>query len=158
MLGGEEACVNGVRRLALMGLPIVALCITEFVLFSFQSSCDASSKMSLNNGDWLLGDAIINALMCVCWYGIVYLLSTLSTDDGDVSKWVVAPPLGFIISKIAKFAWIIVGFIVLFYGNMDCLRNGEAKAVFIPIALFSGLCILKVYTASAHWDSWSIRL
>ena len=102
-------------------------------------SCDYEDEMGLDVGQYLIGSGIASIIISFILFSI-----QLSMLMGNISKSLFASSTFFsILSAIFGTAWFIVGAIILFRGNIDCIREGSAHVIYaLVIWCLSALGIL----------------
>ena len=103
------------------------LAITEIVLGQMDTTCDITDRMGLNARDYLLGMGISNLILCfIIIFPIIGILvnSPLFAIIGTILIFIV---------MLFNSAWFIVGAIILFRSNINCINEGAAIVIFALI-------------------------
>jgi hypothetical protein len=109
----------------------------------------------LGTSNWLLGEGIMNIILAFLWMLVMDFLFSMSqqvdseSSDTDMPLTLFAAIYTIMAWKLAKFAWFIVGMVVLFSSNINCLKEGEGKAILMLISFIISVCMLKIYRANA---------
>jgi hypothetical protein len=96
---------------------VVPLSITSIVLSQTKdSSCDVKDEMGLNVANWLLGQGIT---ILVFWAALI------------VAFFAPAISLALIIvDTLFSTSWFVVGGIILFRSNIDCINEGGTMIIY----------------------------
>jgi hypothetical protein len=89
-------------------------------------SCDYTSSMNLNITQYLLGLGIANVITCVAL--IIFCVRRLYKPSSKMAingLIIVA-----IVNTIFGIAWFIIGGIILFENNKDCILNGSVHIIY----------------------------
>lgn len=99
-----------------LALIILPLSITSIVLGTRDKGCDYVDVMGLNVGEWLVGGG---------WAGIILLILLLPSLYSPVVGVII-----FVCYALFSVAWFIVGAIVLFRSNLDCIKGGSTMMIY----------------------------
>ncbi|XWV25709.1 hypothetical protein QJ857_gp0036 [Tupanvirus soda lake] len=108
-------------------LIILPLGITSIVLGAIApGECDYQDKMGLDTAQYLLGLGISSVVTCVLliiFY--LFLLCEACVPIAAIGIVVVS-----ILNALFGLAWFIVGAVILFRGNVDCIRYGSTHVIY----------------------------
>ena len=144
--------------MVLFSIPPFALGIVQLIFHAtVHSGCDGKSNWVLSIKDWLLGDGVINLVL-----GCLWLLSFLLTERfraGCCSLLcMLFGPAGIVGTKIVKAVWLIIGFVVLFRGDMECIEDGEAKAICMLVSFAFDAWMLYAYSGTLPIGGFMLRI
>ena len=92
--------------------------------------CDITDKMGLNVSQYLLGLGIssiaASVLIILCY---ITILSSISRNEEPKCSLVLILFVT-ILSALFGFAWFIVGAVILFRSNVDCIHQGSATVIY----------------------------
>ena len=121
-MSNKVAIIVSLVCLVLLTLP---LAITSIVLGSTSpGSCDYTDKMGLNVGQYLLGLGISSLIACV----ILIMCNVAILCEVTVAA--IAMTALSILTVLFGLAWFIIGAIILFRGNIDCIKNGSSHVIY----------------------------
>lgn len=98
------------------------LSITSIVLSTQTNTCDYTDAMGLDTGDYLLGLGI-SGLLYLITLGLYLLLI-------DKPKATVIFIIIGILFSIFNFSWFIVGAVILYRSNIQCINQGSTIVVY----------------------------
>ena len=145
--------MSGAKVIVGISLAIALFCalplaITSVVLGAQQpGSCDIKDRMGLDVGDYLLGSGISGIVVCVL-LSFMYILVLL-----DVSPYVAGGGalVVTVLSALFGLAWFIVGAIILYRGNIECIKEGSTHVIYAlvmwclsALSLLHNCCSFKV--------------
>jgi hypothetical protein len=124
---GMYLLVIFIGTLCFLGI-ILPFAITSVVLGTLDGECDNTDKMNLNVSKYLLGYGI-TAIIMNSISVFIYLMLRIHKNDfyKTISYWLNLIDGGFLI------AWTVVGGIILFRSNIDCIH---AQYPYVCFAVF----------------------
>lgn len=125
----------------LTAVVMLPLGITSTVLGVKQpGSCDYEDSMGLDVGQYLLGMGIASIITC-CLLSFSYIL--LLTDAAEMIGAVFIMVIT-ILNVLFGFAWFIIGAVILFRSNIDCINNGSSHVIYaLVLWCISAFLMLK---------------
>ncbi|AUL77503.3 putative ORFan [Tupanvirus deep ocean] len=122
-------------------LIILPLGITSIVLGSISpGECDYEDKMGLDVSQYLLGLGISSVITCVLL--IMFYLFLLCEACMPVAAFGIM--IISVLNALFGLAWFIVGAVILFRGNLDCIRDGSSHVIYaLVLWCISAFQILK---------------
>jgi hypothetical protein len=110
--------------IAIIGFP---LAIANIVLGAIApGSCDYKDIMGLDVAQYLLGLGIASLIICV----LMILFSSMSLCKSTLPVGSIGMAVISILNAIFGTAWFIVGAIILFRSNIDCIHNTSAHVIY----------------------------
>ena len=105
----------------------LSLSITSTVLGAMRpGNCDTTDDMGLNVGDYLLGSGIFGIVYCV----LLALFYSMVILDIAVVGATVGITFISILGALYGLAWFIVGAIILYRGNIECIKEGSIHVIY----------------------------
>jgi thiamine transporter ThiT len=121
------------RSAIFLSLPLIALTIgiIDLVLSQVQTSCDNTNGMNLNVQQYLLGQGIVEIILSVIYFfGHSILVFTKDEKPADKEKLIFVWLGLTFIPKIFSIIWFIIGGIIIFKSNTDCINQGATMVIF----------------------------
>lgn len=132
-MSGKAVVVALIVCTALIMLP---LAITSIVLGSTSpGTCDYEDKMGLDVAKYLLGLGISSVITCVVLISC-YVMLLCDAPVAQIGIVIIS-----ILNALFGLAWFIVGAVILFRGNIDCIRNGSSHVIYALVLW----CISALY-------------
>ena len=127
--------------LAIVLIFALPLAITSTVLGAQKpGSCDLEDSMGLDVGDYLLGSGISGIVVCVL-LSFMYLLAIFDVSPFVAGAGVLAITVA---SALFGLAWFIVGAVILYRGNIECIREGSTHVIYALVMwCLSALSLVK---------------
>lgn len=119
---------NGPIICAIICFLIVALPlgITSIYLSQAESDqCDYTDKLGLDIKQYLLGSGIASIIVAcmIAIFGIMFTCCDEAIPSTGIAITVV-------INSLFGFAWFIIGAIILFRSNIECIREGSIPVIY----------------------------
>jgi len=111
---------------------VLPLAIISIVLAISSKSCDYEDVMKLNVAHYLLGYGISSIILWVFFVASFFVMTykNESTNYNYNYIGVIGIRILSVVNALFGLAWFIVGAIILFRSNIDCIRNESAHVVF----------------------------
>lgn len=91
-------------------------------------SCDYKDAMGLDVSQYLLGLGVANCALCLILIPhIIWMFAT----ESKIS--VISLSVSIIINAHFGLAWFIVGTVILYRGNIDCIRQASVHVIFVLV-------------------------
>lgn len=88
--------------------------------------CDYNDKMGLDVGEYLIGLGVASIVMSLT---LAFLLSLMICGYDTATVGIIIIVVA-VINALFGLAWFIVGAVILFRGNIDCIRDGSSHVIF----------------------------
>src|SRR5207253_1673739 len=98
-------------------------------------NCDLTdSGTNLTVGNYLIALGVISLTtsLLIIVIGLHFILSGMHLSKANKFCYVIYAIL-LVATVLAGFAWFIVGAVVLFRGNLDCIRSGSSHVIYALI-------------------------
>jgi len=105
-------------------LAIVSVVLGSQANAKGNQTCDYQDPMGLNVGTYLIGSGISVFIVMVMMITAYCVLFKAASAGFGVLVCVA------VVSSLFNLAWVIIGGIILFRSNLDCIRNGTTHVVF----------------------------
>lgn len=134
-------------------LPFSISAIPAYIVVNKQPQeyCDHNDVMNLNVAKYLLGYSIIHTIIPCCYLLMHFFMATMKPHNKfrRISMSIVL--IISIFSMLAAIAWFLVGSIIIFRSNIDCILDKSALVIFAICTL--GISILNVLL-SCIYKNW----
>lgn len=97
--------------------------VTNIILSQKENSCDYEDDMGLNISDYLLGLGISGLVSC-----FLVIVGTITSYIDE--KFMIVSFVLLVIPLLFNNAWIIVGGIIMFRSNVDCIGEGGTITIY----------------------------
>lgn len=109
------------------GFVVLPLSIASIVLgATHPGTCDMTDVMGLNVGQYLLGLGIASLILSSM---LLILFTTLACCPTGAAASIPMIIL-IVLNGLFGFAWFIVGAVILFRGNIDCIKAGSTHVIY----------------------------
>lgn len=137
----------GVGGLICMAMASVILGIISLVIGSYKQNGDCphiDEKMGLTIDNYLIGIGVAQLIFGLTIIIMIYAAANSSFDSNSDTCVLGFGSILIVIIKLFKFAWFIVGAIILFRSNIECINSGETKTVYALVMwIFSAITVLQ---------------
>ena len=111
------------------GFIVLPLSIASIVLgVTHPGSCDVTDVMGLNVGQYLLGLGIGSLVISFLLLMVFVTLACCPNEYGVAAS--IPMIVLIVLNALFGFAWFIVGAIILFRGNIDCIKAGSTHVIY----------------------------
>ena len=116
------------------------LAITNFAFgITDHVPCDTEDTMGLDVGDYLVGSGISGIAICAL-LSFMYILILLDISPNIASGRAIM--VTNLYSALFAFVWFIVGAIILFKGNIECIKDSSTHVIYaLEMWCISVLCM-----------------
>lgn len=119
---------------------VLPLGIVNIVMSTHLGECDHEDEMGLDVKQYLLGLGISSVIVSII--AILLLLITLCVDF----KFGILYTLVIVTNILFGFCWFIIGSIILFRGNIECIEKASVHVIYaLVLWCISALDIVKNY-------------
>lgn len=123
-MGSKAAFVTLFVCMLLIATP---LAIASIILgVQSPGTCDKEDVMGLNVGEWLIGSGASQLIIVV----LSALFVGLMMADVMAELMMVALLIVTVLAILFGMAWFIIGGVVLFRGNIECIREVSSHVIF----------------------------
>lgn len=123
-MSGNKVAV--IILIVLVSIIILPLGITSIVLGAVKpGSCDYKDSMGLDIGQYLIGLGVANCALCVI---IIAHIIWIVVTESKVA--IFSATILIFINALFGLAWFIIGGVILYRDNIQCIKQGSAHVIF----------------------------